>query len=153
MWEISTVNNPSWLSILNNENLKPKWILDIKVFPHCNKGGRCIFHLSHCLQKNICNIWHVEISAFFINFSQKLQSLKSTLAVKFYHFLTEYQNSMSSSFFLFWPRACALQPKIQTHLLKTKQRPNSEWNKNTFFLFINICINEPMPTSLVSPLL
>ena len=72
MSEISTIKNTSWLSILSNENLTPKQISEIKVFSHFNKGSGSIFHLSHCLQKNICNVWHVEISAFFINFSQKL---------------------------------------------------------------------------------
>ena len=101
--EISIINNTIWLSILSNENLKPKWILGIKVFSHCNKNCRCIFHLSQFLHKNICNICDVEISGIFTCFNQKLQSLKSKSAVNFYCFLAEYQISICSRFFFFGP--------------------------------------------------
>ena len=44
MPEISTTKSGYELSILSNDNINSKWILGTKVYSHCNKGGRCIFH-------------------------------------------------------------------------------------------------------------
>jgi len=89
----------------------------------------------------ISDMW--KFLPFFINFSQKLQSLKS-LAVKYYYFLTEFQNSMSSVFFCFGPGLVFYSRKHKPKYLTKKAKAKLRMKQEHFFLFINICINEPM---------
>ena len=90
---------------------------------------------------------------FFINFSQKLQSLKS-LAVKYYYFLTEFQNSMSSVFFCFGPGLVFYSRKHKPKYLTKKAKAKLRMKQEHFFCsLIFASMNPCMPTSLVSSLL